>query len=658
MRQGTGAQVAAVVHHLLFAAAAGALFAAALRPASAIAAEGAERLLATIVFAAAAAVVETLALGRVDLGGEPVALAGAAAATWLAAWRLLPAPAVRPATELAAWLRGRSRGEWVALAAAAGLGAAWLAWWIWRPAVGADSVQFHLPEIVTWIHGGDPGAVHDVHSLFPLGNYPVTNEVLTAWAMGTARSFAPIPFLSLGAVLVLVVSGLSGLRALGVPRVVAALAVAAVAASPLAVAQTIGPNTDLPSLAWLVCCASLVASSRLNPLLLAPALVAAGLALGTKTTPAFFVALVLALGLWAARGEWRRLRVPLAVAALAAVCAGGIWYLRNLVDHGSPLWPFFSGPWGDPAPGFVGRIGTTGLLERPRATLDGRLGAYEDFVAGALLLIPAAVMAAAVARRRAVAIGAAATAAGFALWTLAPFTGIPADVPREWLGALQGLAVNASRYLLPVIAAAAATVALASKQGDRTRVAATAVLAAALLWNLWMVGDLSNATAPPLTVLLSGAAAGALAGLALRPGRVPAAIPRLAGPAVLVLLAVVLAVAAPGYIDRHAQVDLRFLPGYDGVVAALNDRDDFADGDETVAMAPLILGTLAGDRLEHPVELIPADEPCERTRRRALSQWVVVYEGFYFEPYDAPGCFAGQAPAVSSGAFRVYRGGG
>ena len=30
----------------------------------------------------------------------------------------------------------------------------------------------------------------------------------------------------------------------------------------------------------------------------------------------------------------------LVVAVLAAFVVGGIWYLRNFVDHGSPLWPF------------------------------------------------------------------------------------------------------------------------------------------------------------------------------------------------------------------------------------------------------------------------------------------------------------------------------
>ncbi|HEX8742408.1 MAG TPA: hypothetical protein VF712_04675 [Thermoleophilaceae bacterium] len=648
--------MAVVAYHVLFAVAAGSLLAAALRLASTIAERGAERFLAAAVFAAAAAVAEALVLGLARLGDEPAALTAAAVATWLLAWRLLPAPTVRPASELPEWLAGRSRAEWLAIAGGVGLGAAWLAWWLLRPAVGADSVQYHLPEVLTWIHEGDTGAVHDLHPLYPIGNYPVTNEVLVAWSLGIARSFAPLPFLSIGTMLLLVVGGLSGLRALGVGRLPAALAVAAVAASPLAVAQTIGPNTDLPALAWLVCCASLVASSRANRPLLAPAVVAAGLALGTKTTPALFVLVVLGLGAWAARGD-RRLRVPVALATLAAVAVGGTWYLRNLLDHGSPLWPFASGPWGDAAPSFVDETARTGLAERPRATLDGQLGAYEDFLAGALVMVPAALAAALVARVRPVLAAAAATAAGLALWTMAPFTGIPADVPDQWVPALTGLAVNASRYLLPVIAASALTVALASRCGGAALRAALAVLGVALLWDLVRVADASNAAAPPAPALLAGAAAGVLAGAAVAPRLVARAIPGWSGPAALVVLVTVLSVAAPGFMDRHARVDLGFTPGYEGLLTALGDRAGFDDDERPVAFAPIVLGTLSGDRLRHPVELIPADEPCERTRERTRTQWVVVYDGYFFEPYNARGCFAGVAPALSSGALRVYGGG-
>jgi hypothetical protein len=645
-----------VVHHALLAVAAAALAGSALRLASLAAASGPERVLAAVTFAVAAVVVETLALGRVGLGGEPVALGGAAIATWLVARRFLAAPVTKPSEELFAWLRGLGRAEWLALAATAGTLLAWLGWWLWRPALGADSVQFHLPEALTWIHEGDAGAIHEVNSDFPLGNYPVTNQVLISWALGIARSFAPLPVLSVGAMALLVIAGLSGLRALGVPRVPAALATLAVAGSPIAVAQTIGPNTDLPSLAWLACCASLAASSLRRPTLLAPAIVAGGLAVGTKTTPVLFVALALALALWAGRSHLRRLSAPLGAATLLAVAVGGIWYLRNLIDHGSPLWPFLTGPTGDPRPEFLELIATTGLIDRPRATLEGRVGYYEDFLAGALLLMPAALVAPFVARRRAVIGAAVATAAGFVLWTTAPFTGIPDGVPSSWLPALAGLAVNASRYLLPVIAAAAVTVALAGRSGGRVQHAANAVLAAVVLWNLVRVGDLSNAAAPPLAVLLAGAAVAGAAAAVVSASRAAAMPARLAGPVVLAALVLLLAAAAPEYPRRHTEVALRFLPGYEGTLRALLERDDYRDGDASVASAPMALGTLAGDRLRHAVELIPPDEPCAAIERRAATQWVVIYDGPAFEPFAARTCFGGRQPLIRSGPFRVYRG--
>lgn len=120
--------------------------------------------------------------------------------------------------------------------------------------------------------------------VFPVGNYPVTDEVLLAWGSGISRSFVPAALSTPGALVLFVLAGWAGLRALSVPRGVSALALAAVASAPLPVEQVTGPNTDLPALAWLACTAALCAGSVRRPALVAPAVVAAGLAVGTKTT--------------------------------------------------------------------------------------------------------------------------------------------------------------------------------------------------------------------------------------------------------------------------------------------------------------------------------------------------------------------------------------
>ena len=57
--------------------------------------------------------------------------------------------------------------------------------------LGVDALVYHLTEIVTWARTGHPGQVVTVTQEFPVGYYPVTNEVLLAWGTGIARSFAP-----------------------------------------------------------------------------------------------------------------------------------------------------------------------------------------------------------------------------------------------------------------------------------------------------------------------------------------------------------------------------------------------------------------------------------------------------------------------------------
>ena len=99
--------------------------------------------------------------------------------------------------------------------------------------------------------------------------------------------------------------------------------------------------------------------------MLAPALVAFFLAIGTKTTVAPLGLIVLAAALWALRHELRPVLAPLAGALALGLLAGGVWYLRNLFDHGSPLWPFVTVPWGDPAPKVIDAVSTS-LLSRPK----------------------------------------------------------------------------------------------------------------------------------------------------------------------------------------------------------------------------------------------------------------------------------------------------
>jgi hypothetical protein len=73
-----------------------------------------------------------------------------------------------------------------------------------------------------------------------------------------------------------------------------------------------------------------------------------------------------------------------------------------------------------------------------------------------------------------------------------------------------------------------------------------------------------------------------------------------------------------------------------------------------VAAVPILDAPLAGDHLQHPLELIPMDEPCARVEARTRSAWVVIRHDASSGAYPARDCFAGREPAYRDATYRVY----
>src|SRR5436189_49654 len=155
--------------------------------------------------------------GRVDtvlsvLRDSGFALAIAAALTWVAVTRFVPRPAVPVAPDLAR------------AALVAGLVAGWAVWALRFPYLGLDGSTYHLSTVAEWVRQGTTGHSLDLYVRVPVGSYPLTWEAALAWAVGLAHSFAPVALWSAGAAALLVAAGWLGLRAVDVPRTVAALA--------------------------------------------------------------------------------------------------------------------------------------------------------------------------------------------------------------------------------------------------------------------------------------------------------------------------------------------------------------------------------------------------------------------------------------------------
>ena len=648
--------IAAPLQHALLGLALAALMASALRLAAATGARGLERALAAVPIAAAAACVTALALGLLDLGGEPLALAGTAVLGYGATMLALPAP--RPSTGASALAALRRLDPVALVAAAAGAGAALAAllWLLRYPLPGTDSVANHLPIALEWVQGGVPGSLTLNSYDFPTGAYPLTNELLLAWGMGIAGSFVPATLLAPAMAVLLATSGWLVLRELRVPPRLAALAIAAVLSLPLVAGQLNEAKNDIAATAWMACAVALALAARRRPVLAAPALLAAALAMGTKTTVAPLAALAVAIALHAARHELGRLAIPLAAAAAAGLVAGGVWYVRNLIEHGSPLWPFVRGPFGDPLPPLLTLLEPS-FLDRPAETLEGRTEDYANTLAGGLVLALAALALPLIRRGRAALSAGGVAAVALLLWMQAPVTG------RGDLPVLDDFPLEATRYLLPALAAASVAVAVSGRAPGASRVLATGALALAFLWSFVRDTQLGFPQLPRATTLLVGAFLGAIAGgaalaLTARDSRpvvaLGAARTAASGALVSLIAGALLWPAADGYALRHARtgaLDAELVRGLEG-----SERDAGA-----VDFVRLRTAMLAGDRLERRLRLLPPDRRC----RRHAGRWLVVLRplrtrvrgqpGRLFPPaVPADRCTVRRAPTFATGAFHVY----
>jgi len=634
--------------HLLLLASIAALGGSAVALASLAAPSGLERVLAAAPVAAALAVCQALLLGLVSLGTEPLALAAASGLTWLAC-RRLAVPERRVLGEVLTWWAQASTA--MRMAAGAGLGAitAWAAWNLYRPDVGIDGVYYHLPEIVAWVHNGRPGSNVPIHPWLDVGSYPVTHEVLLAWAMGISRSLVPMGLLTVAMLPLLGLGGWVALRSLGAAGPVRWLAIAAMVTVPTLASQVDGPANEVPSMAWLLCAAGLGAAARNRPALLWPMIIAAGLAVGSKTTAVPLTAALVAFALWRDRERLRPLTWPLAAAALVGGVVGASWYLRTLIEHGSPFWPFAAGPWGDPVPPILDSYRS--LLSSPRATLEGTVGLYAVAMSGGWLTLGAAVLAPLWAPRREVVAGSALVVASVLLWSSAPTTGV-SELPQF------SASVSQTRYLLPVVALAAFTLALSAQgQGLRANVGVVA-LAASVAWSLGQIvtGEFPDAFSSAW--LIGGAVAGgvlaSLRRLRATSWSPPSGAVRagLAGAAV-VAGAAGLAAASSGYSSRYAFNSATF----DGPLVRLFESPRFADDDRPISMTPEIFGTLTGDGLDRRVEMVALNEPCDSLAARRERGWLIIRQDELYRSrlgYTAGDCLTGVPPAATAGPYSVY----
>jgi hypothetical protein len=389
---------------------------------------------------------------------------------------------------------------------------------------------------------------------------------------------------------------------------------------------------------------------------MAPALLAAALAVGTKTTTLPLAGIVLVAAGVAGRAHLRRHARGLAIAALAAFVVGGFWYARNLVLHGSPFWPFVATPWGDPVPEVIAPSGQvveqvyTKFFDTPWATVEFVASRWADPFLGGLVLIGFALPAPLVAPRRPVVAAAGVTLLSLLLWMNAPFTGVSE-------GDAGSGALTTMRYLVPTFAAAATTLALAAREGSRGRVFALAGLGAGLAATTWQLLGLGYPAVPQPGTLVAGAVVGALlfSAMALVAPRVPSV--RIPAPAITVLAAALvgalLSLGGSSFVDRYATATdpLSTISATPQLVRWFQSRPGYEEGDRPIAFNVVMNASVAGNEVQHRIDLIDAHEGCARQRQRVKEGYVVVNSS-----WPTRSCLRGLPVRYRRGEYTVYGG--
>jgi len=624
-------------HHALLAVAVAGVAGTGWRIASLAVPRGPERVLATATLAVAAIVVQALALGVLGLAEHALLLTALALAVFAAVRVLTPLPRLGARAEIAATWRTAGPAQRATAGALLGLLGGWIAWQLAHPYVHYDGEIYHLPLAAIWAQEGNTASLVDVLEGVPVANYPITNEVATSWAIGLSRSWVVASIWSPLACALLALGAWVGLRRLQVTPGIAAAGIAAFALLPVVGGLLGGPLTDVPTAAWLVTCGALCIAAREHPRLLAVALAAAGLSFGTKTTGSVLLAIMLGVTLWQARDRLRALAVPLAAGLLLAILVGGLWSLRNLVDHGSPLWPFVSGPFGDEIPAAFRGFDGSFLSER---AWEGNTATYADLLSGGVLLLGGAILAPLLVRTRAALAAGAVALLAMLTWANAPYTGITTDAQ---------LAVGAVRYLLPALAACVLALAISYRDGGRLARRAVGTVLGLAIWisAVRTFRGLAFPEVPDASTALAAAAVGALVALVV--ARAPRALLR-AAPVLAAVAAVAgLNAAADGYVDRQTDAGAIDQP----ILRAALDDPDWRSGDFPIRMGPATAALLSGDELRHRVRLLPSTTPCDEVSRRR--GWVIVVTVEASDEADRlRGCLEGARPLVRHQNFTIY----
>lgn len=211
-----------------------------------------------------------------------------------------------------------------------------------RPTTEFDSLQYHMPDAVHWIQSHSIWHLPILSPPFADNAYPSNGELLSAWSMLATGESQLSMFSSLAfGVLLVLAAGLLARRLAG-RAWLGGLAGLAVALAPIIYRNVDSLMTDYAGGAGVVLGLALLVGARQREpsgrwVLLAG--LAIGLSVGAKDTALVFAALATGWLLVAPPSPSRSRAAPVALLLVGMLVPSGIWYLRDWIAVGNPLYP-------------------------------------------------------------------------------------------------------------------------------------------------------------------------------------------------------------------------------------------------------------------------------------------------------------------------------
>jgi hypothetical protein len=113
-----------------------------------------------------------------------------------------------------------------------------------------------------------------------------------------------------------------------------------------------------------------------------------------------------------------------------------------------------------------------------------------------------------------------------------------------------------------------------------------------------------------------------------------------------------LGLAASGFVKRHADTG----PRAAGLLHWFAPQPGWRDDGSEATLTSSSLAPLAGDRLQHPVQLLEQRASCAQVEQARRRGWLVVETGPSTASTTAPACLGGQRPDYADRDYRVYSG--